>query len=99
MEALSAPDATACFVRGFLHIPASVTSALGNPALDLTPTRGLPWVPATAAASLAAAALRIMAVPLPLGALAVALLSTPECLPFLLSHFNAARTSDGSNDA
>ena len=96
----------ACF-RGFLHVPALGASdcapawlqVLGSLSYDLTPTRGLPWVPATAAPSFAAAALRIVTVPLPLGALAVTSLSPPECLPHLLGHLSVDRASDGSNDA
>ena len=68
---------------------------LRNLSHDLTPAHGLPWKPATAAPSLAVAALQIVAVPLPLGALAGTSLFPPECLPHLLGHLSAARASVG----
>ena len=65
---------------------------------DLTPTHGLPWVPAPAIASHAAAGPQITAVLLPLRELLVTAFSSPNCLPRLLSHLGAASASRDGND-
>ena len=108
-EALTTPGAMACFARGVLNTPAPEASGSAPSCFHMpscprhghVPTHGLTWVPAPAAAGLclAAAALQILAVPLPLRALVVTSLSPPESLPLLLSHLSAACTSDGSSDA
>ena len=91
-EALAAPGAVACFARGNPlsppteddRAPAWLLMQSYQPR-DLTPTHGLPWVPVPAptAVGCAAAGAQITAVPLPLRALAVAALSSPDCLPHL----------------
>ena len=99
MEALVAPGAVACFARGFLHVPTlgendcapAWLQLLSSPSLSLATTHDLPWMPATAAPSLAAAALRAVAVPFLLGTLTITSLSPLECLANLLGHLSGPR--------
>ena len=105
--ALAAPGAVACFARGVSRFPAPEANGHAPAWLQmlscqphgLTPTHGLPWVPAQATAGHAAAAFQITAAALPLRKLVVTSLSSPECLPLLLSHPGAACTSHDRSDA
>ena len=84
---------------GLVVEPGFDDEAAARPSLWGAATGAIARGPAPATAGYAAAALQIRAVPFPLRALVVTSLSSPECLPLLLSHLSAACTSHDRSDA